>query len=233
MFRHALHALLAAGLVQSARSQPVEPPKLALRALALGPLGEEQLWLKDGEAYVPLEFSNFQPSAAQGANLASPLPVFRGPLDPQGKPSSSKPFSVAIPANATRVLLLAWPTAEGTGFQAVPDNFSAAGPADWLLVNTTRHPLVFQLGAEARPLRIQAAQHVVHRVTTTLGEGAAVKVAMPDEDQWKVIYSTYWPVDARQRSIVLFVDDGRKIRVKLILDESRGSDQDQEEKVGK
>lgn len=196
--------------------------KLTLRALALRPLVEKELWLSNNGRFVAMAISDNQPTAAQQAHLTSPLLVFRGPLDGHGKPRSLQPVSVPLPANVTNVLLLAWPAADSTRIIAIPDDFAKATPSSWLLVNTTRQPLAFQLGADSTPITIQPGSHLSHTITAPAGQGAAAKLAMPDNGKWKTIYSTYWPVDPRKRSIVLLVEDGRKIRVKLITDESSG-----------
>ena len=41
---------------------------------------------------------------------------------------------------------------------------------------------------------------------------------MPVNGEAKTFYSTYWPVHKGKRALVLFVDDGSKIRVKRISD---------------
>ena len=58
------------------------------------------------------------------------------------------------------------------------------------------------------------ADHLV----IALDDDRPVPAQTPFDGEAKTFFSTYWPVYPDKRAVVLFVDDGKRIRVKRISD---------------
>ncbi len=192
--------------------------KLMLRALALTPAEFPELWAAGSKGPVPLDFSPIQPSEPVEVNRTSPFPVFSGPLDEKGKPTDPKPSLLKLP-NASSILLLGWLHQGNLQFLPIPDPFSTAKREDWLIINSTTTQVAMRIGDEStQPRLIKPGSHQTIRIEAPADQGVPVLMGAPRDDGWKTFYSTYWPVYPDQRCIVLMVDDGTRIRVKLIFD---------------
>lgn len=217
MIPRPLSALLAAAAALVCPLQ-AQSDKLDLRTLALTPGEFPQLWAMNGAAPVALPFSAVQPSEPLRLTRADPLRLFKGKLNDKGQPADPAPASVKLPA-ASSILLLGWMTGDSPRFFPVPDPFTAARHNDWLVINSTTQTVAIQIGADTKPTAVKPASHSRVNVTAPVNEGAAVIAAIPKDDGWKTIYSTYWPIYPDKRCLVILVEDGEKFRVKVIADE--------------
>jgi hypothetical protein len=192
--------------------------KISIRCMALNnePMPEMKLMTTDG--LVTLDFSPIQPTAAVRARFANPLPLY-GPGSAPGKKDGPPPVTVKLPADAKEILLLSWISGETTSYLAIKDDFSSSGRDDWLLINTTGTPIAIQVGKETQAKRVGPGAYEPFKIVAPANEGAAVTAAVLRDKKWHPIYETYWPIYADKRNIVLFVADGKKIRVRPVWDQ--------------
>jgi len=199
---------------------------IGVRTLAIGPVDPAEMFMQGAKGYQAVRFSDVQPSAPVRVVFKNPLPVFLPKTGPDGKESYAVAGSAKLPAGARGLLLLCWQSGNTVKFKAIRDDFDSAGAGDWMLVNAADKAVAFKLGKDAKPIRVAPGASRVYRIGAAKNKGAAVTAAIPagkDGKEWKLFFSTYWPVYADKRCLVLFVSDGEKIRVKRITDKIRKS----------
>jgi len=188
-----------------------------VRTLALEAGDMPELFLKTAKEPVALAWSERQPGIACKVLYANPLPFYRREINAEGEASLVVVSKVKLPANAKGVLLLGWPKDDGVRCVAIEDDLGSAGYNDWLLINAASRPVAFGVGDTRKPSIVKPGSSVRYRVTAERGKGATVRAQVPVEGgKAKTFYSTFWPVYPDKRSVVIFADDGRKIRVKRI-----------------
>ncbi len=213
-----LRLVFAAGLACGFLRAQNPPATVFVRALRIGNDPPRVLHFAGAKGMLPLRMSSVQPSPSVEVAYANPLPVFHNPppADPQ---TPYRPDALApLPNGARRVLLLGSGDAEQTTYRAIPDPIASGESRDWLLVNTTPSPIVLRIGQESDPVLIPADTQIVYRIPALEHTGAAVSAASNVQGEPQVFFSTYWPIQADKRCIVLFAGDGEKIRVRRITD---------------
>ncbi|NNC89625.1 MAG: hypothetical protein HKN82_14315 [Akkermansiaceae bacterium] len=206
-------ALLAVAGGERAAAQSVSVRAMALRS---GEMPEVYLRTKDNHEL--LAWSDRQPGEVVRALRANPLPLFKEGVDAEGKPAFVPDRRVPVPAGANGILLLGWNAGQDIRYVAIEDNFAAARFNHWLFVNTSKRPVAFQVGDKTKPLLLAPGVSTTHRIGAPAGEGVTVRAEAPFKGKAKEFFSTYWPVQADKRTVVLLVDEGAKIRVKRISD---------------
>jgi len=197
---------------------PASAQTISVRTLALRSGEMPEVYLKGPEEYFPLQFSAAQPSQPVRALAANPLPLYTSKMDDEGDQAFVAAHKLKIPAGAKGILLVAWNTGDEARYVAIKDDFGSARYNDWLLINAATRPVAFMVGKSAKAMVVAPGTSTTHRISAKKGEGAAVLAQAPIDGEAKTFYSTYWPVYADKRTVVLFVDDGPKIRVKRISD---------------
>lgn len=86
------------------------------------------------------------------------------------------------------------------------------------MINASSHPIAFKAGDTAKPLLLKPGVSTTHPVTAAKGEGIEITAQASLKGKVRTFYSTFWPVYADKRSVVVFVDDGTRILVKRISD---------------
>lgn len=203
--------LVLTGASADAQTTPV-------RALALRGGDMPELFLRGKEDHVPLDFSAAQPSEVIPAVRANPLPLYRRETNEDGEQTYVVEHKVKLPSGSSGILLLGWMAKDEARFVAIEDNFGSARFNDWLLINTGPRPIAFKVGEDARPVMVKPGSSASYRIGAAKGTGATVLAQAPFDGEAKTFFSTFWPVYGNRRSIVVFVDDGKKIRVKRISD---------------
>lgn len=146
------------------------------------------------------------------------LKLFRYSTGEDGKMVVDDIRAFPLPAGATEVLLLGW-VSEGKGKYAVlKDHFLQAKFDDWIAINTSAHPVAVRVGSESDPVRVDPGKSVVFRPKIEEGKGVEMIAAAPYKGKTKTFLSTYWPAFAGQRTMIVFFDDGEKMRAKRIGD---------------
>lgn len=191
--------------------------KIILRTLAIGEAKFPALLVKEKSSYLPLAFSAVQPSAPVKADRISPLPLF--PEIPEGAGKKQKPpYFVKLP-DSGRVLLLGWMAGEKPRFLALPDYTSKGKADEWAVINFTSKDIAIKLGNDRKPTLFKSSVSGAIKLSSPVGQGIAVSMATEEEGVWKIFYSTYWPVYADQRGLVLAYDLDGKVKIKLIFDQ--------------
>jgi hypothetical protein len=205
-------------LLVSASAASSQSEKITFRTLALGNAKFPELFAVEAGKAVPLVFSSAQPSAALKADKSNPLKIFKGPLDDKGKPADTSPTLVDVPVSPS-ILLLGWMEEDKPGFLAVADAFATAKNDDWLVINHTKNPLTIQIGADTKELSVEANSQQTVKCTAPVGAGAATTIASKQDDgSMKTIYSSYLPIHADHRGLVLVAETGGRIKVNYIAD---------------
>jgi hypothetical protein len=215
MFRRQVLAIVLPALL-AVTAGPAQTIKVRTLALLPDKLPEVSLKVPDG--FQPLVFSDVQPGELVTAVSANPLPLYKKTTDAEGKEAFTVAESIKIPGNAKGILLLAWTSGDKVRYLAIDDNFSEARFNDWLLINTGTRPVAFKVGDGSKPFLIPPGTATTQRISAPKGEGATVLAQAPFDGKAKTFFSTYWPVYGDKRALVLFFDDGSKIRVKRISD---------------
>jgi hypothetical protein len=196
----------------------VSAQTIGVRSLALRSGELPEVYLKGAKNHLLLEFSSVQPSEVVRALRTSPLPLYRKVVDDEGAVTFSVAHKIKVPSGAKGILLLGLTSGKEVRFVPIADDFGSARYNDWLLINAGQRPIAFSVGQKTKPVMIAPGASTTHRISVEKGKGAAVLAQAPFGGKAKTFFSTYWPVHAGKRTVVLFVDDGKKIRVKRISD---------------
>ena len=163
----ALSFVLVGGGISSAQT-------ISVRTLALQSGEMPKTFLKGPKEHHPLRFSTVQPELAVKALSASPLPLYRSTLDEDGNPAFAVAAKVKIPAGAGEILLLGWAANKQARYLAIKDDFGSASFDDWILINTTKKQIAFQVGEKAKPIVMNPGASMKYRVRAEKGKGATV-----------------------------------------------------------
>lgn len=214
--RFLLPALLVGMLIPAAlRAQQV-----SVRSMGLAAGEMPELFFKtEGEAKLtPVEWSTRQPSRAVIALHDGSLPLFRNETDEKGETKTVLSERVKLPADAKEIILFGWLDKDKLRLHAIPDNFLKAKHNDWLLINLSAKDIDFIVGKDSKPIRLASTQSRFYHIEVAENTGASVIGRAQIRGELKYFYSTYLPVKSGDRTIMLFSDDGDKIRTKPIYD---------------
>jgi hypothetical protein len=206
--------LLASGMLRAQNA----PATAFVRALRIDNAPPRVLHFAGAKGMLPLRMSNVQPSPSLEVAYANPLPVFHNPPPANPQTPYVPDALVPLPAGAREILLLGTGDVDRPTYLAIPDPIASGESRDWLLVNATASPIVLRVGQETSPVLIQAGTQSSYRIPELEHTGAAISAAANVEGQAKVFFSTYWPIHPDKRCLVIFAQDGEKIRVRRITD---------------
>lgn len=188
---------------------------IQLRVLSLVQNLGQEYYFFDGSDYHAPRFSHHRPSRTTLDSVITAegmLPVFIQ-QDVAGELSHQLVFQLALPKGAKQVLVIAAKTGNQVSMVALADNLST-NYRDWMLINSTATPLVFQFGEGKTLIQVPPGQSVPIQIEADFGTGAAVRIAAFREEGWELIYSTFWPVYEGQRGLIIFMQDGENIRLR-------------------
>lgn len=197
----------------------VSAQQLSVRALALRAGEMPEVFVKGAKEFFPLEFSNVQPSQPVDVMNVNPLPLYSSGMDDEGEQAFASSQLIKFPGGSRGILLLGWISDEKPKYIAIKDDFKAARYNDWLLINAATKPVAFMVGENSKAMVVKPGESTTHRISVKKGVGATVLAQAPFDGEAKTFFSTFWPVYPDRRAVVLFVDDGKKIRVKRISDQ--------------
>jgi hypothetical protein len=194
-----------------------ETPPLRLRAFLFGG-GARSLYLRDGEEIKSLRASPIQPSAAIRIRGREVLELFDrpGPGDDGAPPS--RVAAIRIPEGSTHLLLLVLVEEEDTRYVVMEDDLHRADARDWMFLNMTASAIVFQIGEDTEPVLIAPRSRFAHRAPSEAAGNLPVRAAARHEGEVELFYSTFWPMRPDRRTMVLFVPDGDRIRLRRIVE---------------
>jgi hypothetical protein len=206
-------------LIACATAGRAQERTLEVRTLAMTSGDMPELLLRTAGEPAILEWSHRQPGQGLTVLHANPLPLYRREVNEDGKEKLVAVTKVALPANVRGVLLLGWTSDGKTRCVAIDDHLATAQFNDWLLINAATRPVAFGVGDTNKPAIVKPGDSVRYRVPAQRGKGATVRAQLPVEGgRAKTFYSTFWPIYPDKRALVIFVDDGDKVRVKRISD---------------
>ncbi len=223
MNKSRLYILLLVGLVLGITSYRASA--LELRTLALNRAALPELYIAGEDGYVKLVFNPVRPFDVYKARAESPLSIFRQVTEEDGKSSYEVVSKVEVPDGSPRILLLGWLSGDEPRFSAVPDNFETAGFDDWMLINTTGKQIEFQPAAKTGddPFLVEPQSIEKIKPSVTRNTGTGVRAFAIEGGKKKRFYSTYWPVYPDSRFIVVFYEDGSRVRLMKISDVLRSA----------
>lgn len=206
--------LLLGAALPGQRTIPV-----SIRTLALGPgITKSENYVKTSEGYELLVFLSRHPGQLIDTQPdEAGLPIFKKAIE-AGQEIFAVANRIKLPGGASSVLLLGWGNPGNERYLPVDDKFMNAGYNDWLMINTTPKPIGFRIGKDEKPFFIKPNEINTFKVASQEDKGAAVLGRAEMNGEIRTFYSTYWPIRSGERSIVIFVEDNDRIRVKKISD---------------
>jgi hypothetical protein len=211
----ALTALLF--LLTFPQSLVAQEEMISIRTLAITPTEFPTCWGIGAKDPVQLEFSAIQPSRPYRLSRSNPFRIHVGELDEKGKPTDPAPALLKLPV-VSEILLLGWMQAGKPRFLPIPDTSSAGSYNDWYFINTTAKQIAIQAGASAKPVVLAPGSNRVLKIDSPAGVGAAIVMASMQDGDWRKFFSSYWPVQADKRCVILLVQTGEQIEVRQIFD---------------
>jgi hypothetical protein len=198
-----------------AMTQDVASKTVTFRSLAFQPGIKAELYVNNGNEFERFQFSHLRPSGFSTGRLDAEgdLVLFEKHQNSEGVEEFLVNRRVTIPQGGDHVLLLIVQSEERLGIFSIEDNLSE-NDKDWLFLNITPSRLVIKLGEGTKPFPLEPGEVLPYQIPFESGEGIPVQILAWENEKWKRVYSTYWPVYDGQRSMVVCIPDGEKIRVK-------------------
>jgi len=195
--------------------------EINMRTLALDKAADlPERYVKVGQGYLALSFSFIQPGEVISVFAGnSSLPLYEQVETKEGNISYELVNEVKLPSGAKGVLLLGWISPDGPRYLAIADDFLSAKFDQWLLINTASMDVAFRIGDDNKPLMLKANSVQNYKLTASEGTGVSVVGQAKWGEEIKTFYSTYWPVRAGERGIVIFFyHSGERIALRKITD---------------
>ncbi len=193
---------------------------ISLRTMQLGGNEMPGLYVKKADAREPalLTWCSTQPTNPIQVIHDGSLKLYKQTSDPKGKLGYEVASSVKLPGAEKEVLLLAWESDGKIKYVAIKDQFLNANFNDWLAINTSPNAVAILAGDNAKPVKIEAGKSLVFQPNIEKGKGVEILAQASRKGEVKTFLSTYWPAFEGQRTMIIFYDDGDKMRAKRIGD---------------
>lgn len=193
---------------------------ISLRTMQLGGGKMPDLYVKAANAKEPAKISwlDTQPTEPIQVIHDGSLKLLRQITDAEGKSALEIAADVKLPSGAKEVLLLAWESDGSAKYIAIQDQFLNAKFNDWMAINTSRNPVAILAGDDGKPVRVDAGSSVIFQPNIEEGKGVKILAQAARDGEVKPFLSTYWPAFEKQRTMIIFYDDGEKMRARRIGD---------------
>lgn len=195
--------------------------ELSLRLLQLSGGAMPQAWVIEAEEKKPVELKwlSSQPTQPLRVIHDGSLKLFRLSTNEEGKPVIDNIEKIAFPAGAREILLLGQVKEGKAAYVAIEDRFLDAKFNDWMAINTSNRPVAVRCGPKSsKPVRVDAGKSLIFTPDIEENKGVEMVAMAPHEGELKTFHSTYWPAFPGQRTLIIFYDDGEKMRAKRIGD---------------
>jgi len=201
-------------------SSPLIGETIEVRGLAIGDKNSSKTekYLQTQGGYQLLPFLNQQPSRSIKAYSGESLLLYEKVTTEGELPTYQIAEKVNLPKAAKSVLILTLDANGEESYLAVNDEFLEASYDKWLIINTTSKSVNFRVGADEKPFSIDANDGQICRIKSASSGSASALGQAKWNGNMKTFYSTYWPIREGERSIVIFIEQGNRIRVKKISD---------------
>lgn len=197
-----------------------EEAKISLRSLQLS--GEEmpELYVRvaDAKELEKMTWCNTQPTEPIVVIHDGSLKLYRQITNPEDKEAFELSATIKLPVAAKEVLLLVWESDGKAKYVAIEDQFLDAKFNDWMAINTSVNPVAVLAGDNGKPVRVDPGKSVIFQPNIEEGKGVKVLAQAVREGEVKPFLSSYWPAFEGQRTLIVFYDDGEKMRAKRIGD---------------
>lgn len=220
-----IHRILLAALIHltcyaTLNAQAQKPQKISVRTMALGTAEMPKLYFrtKGEEKLTPVHWSKRQPSRTVDALYEGSLPLYRLEKGEDGKSIPVVARRVKLPQGAREILLFGWQSKDKLKLVAIGDNFLSAKHSDWMLINLSSKSIDFLVGRESKPIRVDSGQTKPYQIKVDQDKGAAVYGKANIRGQEQIFYSTFLPIRSQRRTILIFSDNGDKIRTTPVAD---------------
>lgn len=208
-------------LITALVSLPTQARNISIRTMATSSAKMPDFFIKASaeKPHEMLRWPTRQPSERVMAKCESFLPLFQRLPDGSGKQHLAIARRVQIPAGAREIILLAWTDGKEVRLRAIEDKFVGAKSNEWLFINASSKLIAFTIGDDAQPITLASGVSRLCQVSSPQNKGAAAVGRAQIRGKLRVFYSTYLPIKEGQRTLMMFTDDGDKIRAKCIVDE--------------
>ncbi len=215
--RQTLWCLLFLLLAGGAQAQD---PTISLRTLQLGgdEMPEALVRVAGEKEPVKLTWLASQPTEPIRAVHDGQLKLFRHTTDPEGKVALEILKSVKLPAGAKEVLLLGWAEGGDSRYVAMEDRFLNAKINDWMAINASINSVAILAGDDGKPVRLEPGTSVIFHPKIEENKGVKVLAQTLRKGEIKTFLSSYWPAFPGQRTLMIFYDDGDRMRARRIGD---------------
>jgi len=194
---------------------------VSVRTLQLGDGEMPESWVRvvNEKQPVKLGWLTSQPTQPLQVIHDGSLKLFRYSVSAEGKVTVDNVTAVSLPGGAREVLLLAWANDGQARYVAIPDQFLKADFNDWIAINTSGNPVALRAGDKGSKLvRVEAGKSVIFKPDIVEGKGVEMVAMASRNGELKTFLSSYWPAFAGQRTMIVFYDDGEKMRARRIGD---------------
>ncbi|MFT5905025.1 MAG: hypothetical protein ACI9E1_000615 [Cryomorphaceae bacterium] len=197
-----------------------EPQEISVRSMMLGKKEMPELYFKtkSEEKLTPVNWSKRQPSKMVDALYEGTLPLFRMEVNEDGENIPVVAHRVKVPSGAKEILLFGWKHKDKINLLALGDNFLSAKHSDWFLINLSSKSIDFIVGRESKPIKVNSRQAIPYTIKVDEDKGAAILGKANIRNKDRIFYSSYIPVRSGRRTIIIFSDDGDKIRTTPVAD---------------
>lgn len=194
--------------------------KISLRTLQLGgdKMPEAWVWVAGAKEPMMLTWLTSQPNEPIQVVHNGQLKLFRQTQDAAGKTVLEIKNTVRLPNAAKEALLLGWTDGEESKYVAIEDRFLNAKFNDWLAINTSVNDVAILAGKDGEPIRINPGKSVIFQPRIEKNKGVKVLAQTMRKGELKTFLSSYWPAFPGQRTVIIFYDDGDRMRAKRIGD---------------
>ena len=194
--------------------------KISLRTLQLGGDEMPESWVRVADAKEPVELPwlTSQPTEPIQVVHDGQLKLLHQATDPEGKPVLEVMKVIKLPAAAKEVLLLGWASDGKAMYVAIEDQFLNAKFNDWIAINTSPNPVAVRAGDKGNPVIVKPGESVIFSPAIRENKGVKVLAQTERNGELKTFLSSYWPAFPGQRTMMIFYDDGEKMRARRIGD---------------
>jgi len=217
MMNQACWCLLACLVGGSALAQDA---KMSLRTMQLGGDEMPETWVQvpDSKEPAKLPWLTTQPTEPIQIVHDGSLKLLRRSTNPEGKEVFEIINTIKLPSSAKEVLLLAWNSNGDAKYVAIEDSFLNAKFNDWLAINTSANTVAVLVGDKDKPVRVNPGKSVIFNPSIQEGKGVKMIAQADRKGEVRTFLSSYWPAFEKQRTIIIFYDDGERMRARRIGD---------------
>ena len=193
---------------------------VSVRTMQLGgdALPESWVMVKGEKEPVIVDWLTSQPSQPLNVIHDGQLRLLRYSTNAAGERTLEVAKLIKLPVGANEVLLLAWMSDGQERYVVIKDHFLKAKFNDWLVINTSSNPVALLAGEKAKPLRLDAGKSAVFQPNIQEGKGVKILAQAQRNEEVRTFLSSYWPAFPGQRTMIIFYDDGEKMRARRIGD---------------